>query len=61
MGYRDRMKKPEVPQVEFEAAADYCNVFGVMSALEEDEEVGTAGERTNYRQPLEKGSEEDES
>lgn len=50
MGYRDRMKKPEVPDVKFQAEADYCEVFGVMSALEEDEDVGVAGERTNYRQ-----------
>lgn len=61
MGYRDRRKKPETPNVEFDVNPDYCNVFGVMSALEEDEEVREAGERTNYRQPSEGESDKEES
>ena len=46
MGYRDRMKKPEVPNVEFKVEAEYANVVGVMSALEEDEDMPTAEDAT---------------
>ena len=61
MGYRDRMKKPEVPDVKFEAKADYMKVVGVMSAMEEDEEMEDGTKiRPGYGQASQDG-EKDES
>lgn len=48
MGRRP-IKKPEVPDVKFEIRDEGCNVQGVMSYREEDEELGFAGGGDDYR------------
>lgn len=46
---RRPVKKPDVPDVKFEVRDEGCNVAGVMSAREEDEELLFAGGGVDYR------------
>ena len=46
---RRPVKKPDVPDVKFEIRDEGCNVAGVMSNREEDEELLFAGGGVDYR------------
>lgn len=53
-------KKPKVPDVKFEVRDEGCNVQGVMSYREEDEELLFAGGGYDYRNEFDDKAHDDE-